>query len=153
MKLAEFFPSRKGSVVGALLCVNLLPACSVTDALYTTGGAAAGAAVGGLVGQQYSGNPAAPVIGAAAGAALGGIGTALAVGSVKKGKKAEYAKGYDRGASDAVKRQYWILQNLQKDKRREDFPYRLTLYRFTVQPDPQGPVKKVPEEIAIPIYE
>jgi hypothetical protein len=26
-----------------------------------------------------------------------------------------YNKGYDRGRSDAVKQQYWIVQNLQKD--------------------------------------
>jgi hypothetical protein len=26
----------------------------------------------------------------------------------------EFQKGYDRGASDTVKRQYWIQQNMQK---------------------------------------
>ena len=134
-----------------MLCCVALSGCSVTDALYTTGGAAAGAAVGGLVGQKYSNNPAAPAVGAAAGAAIGGIGTALALNSVKQGRKAEYAKGYDHGASDTVKRQYWILQNQQKVAQPPS--YQPTLYPFTVQPDPNAPEKKVPYEITIPVYE
>jgi hypothetical protein len=62
----------------------------------------------------------------------------------------EFQKGYERGASDTVKRQYWILQNLQKGKQEAD---RLTYYRFTIPPDPTAPVKTVPREIVLPIYE
>jgi hypothetical protein len=61
----------------------------------------------------------------------------------------EFQKGYERGAADTVKRQYWILQNLQK----EEPARRLTYYRFTIPPDPNAAVKTVPREIAIPIYE
>ena len=57
--------------VAAVACCALLPACSVTDALYTAGGSAAGAAAGAFVGSKASSNPAAPIIGAAGGAAIG----------------------------------------------------------------------------------
>jgi hypothetical protein len=54
------FAGRK-EILGALAtmaCSAFLPACSVTDTLYTAGGSAVGAAAGGLVGQNVSGNPA-----------------------------------------------------------------------------------------------
>ncbi|MGB7791656.1 MAG: hypothetical protein WBL39_10615, partial [Terrimicrobiaceae bacterium] len=129
----------------------LLPACSVTDALYTAGGSAAGAAAGAFAGSKASSNPVAPVIGAAGGAAVGGIGTILAINSVKAGQKKQFQQGYDQGTSDTVKRQYWILQHLQKGKKEP--AYRLTYYLFTIPPDPNAPVKTVPRDIAIPIYE
>jgi hypothetical protein len=65
----------------------------------------------------------------------------------------EFQKGYERGASDAVKRQYWIQQNMQKAEQSKAPSYRLTLYRIPVTPDPKATVKTVPYEIAIPIYE
>jgi hypothetical protein len=147
------FAGRK-EILGALAtmaCSAFLPACSVTDALHTAGGSALGAAAGGLVGQNVSGNPAAPIIGAAGGAAIGGIGTILAINSAKAGQRKQFQQGYDQGASDTAKRQYWILQNLQKDKQRP--AYRLSYYRSTIPPDPNASVKTVPREITIPIYE
>ena len=63
----------------------------------------------------------------------------------------EFQKGYERGAGDTVKRQYWMQQNLQKGEKAS--PYRLTIYRMPVAPDPDAKVKTVPYEIAIPIYE
>jgi hypothetical protein len=63
----------------------------------------------------------------------------------------EFQKGYERGAADTVKRQYWILQNLQKGQ--QEPAYRLTYYRFIIPPDPNAPVKTVPREIVLPIYE
>jgi hypothetical protein len=117
-------------VIAAVVCGALLPACSVTDALYTAGGSAAGAA---------------------GGAAVGGIGTMLAINSAKAGQRKQFQAGYDQGASDTVKRQYWILQNLQKGK--EEPAYRLTHYRFTIPPEQNDPVKTVPRDITIPIYE
>ena len=65
----------------------------------------------------------------------------------------EFQKGYHRGASDTVKRQYWIQQNMQKAEQSEAPPYRLTLYRIPVTPDPKATVQTVPYEITIPIYE
>jgi hypothetical protein len=68
--------------------------------------------------------------------------------------RSQFQKGYDRGAGDTVKRQYWILQNLQKRQEppRRQNP-RLSYYRLPVEPDPEAPVKTVPYEIAIPIHE
>jgi hypothetical protein len=145
--------SRKGTLglAAALACGALLPACSMTDALYTAGGSAVGGAAGAFVGSKVSNNPAAPIIGAAGGAAIGGIGTILAINSAKAGQRKQFQAGYDQGASDTVKRQYWISQNLQKGK--QERAYRLTYYRFTIPPDPNAEVKTVPRDITIPIYE
>jgi len=66
--------------------------------------------------------------------------------------RSQFQKGYERGASDTVKRQYWILQDMQK--RDEPKPERrLSLYRMPVTPDPNSTVKTVPYEITIPISE
>jgi len=64
--------------------------------------------------------------------------------------RSPYQKGYERGASDTVKRQYWILQDMQKHDEKKP---RLSLYRMPVNPDPNATVKTVPYEITIPIYE
>ena len=138
-------------MMAAATCSAFLSACGVTDALYTAGGSAVGAAAGAFVGSKASSNPAAPVIGAASGAAIGGIGTILAINSAKDGQRKQFQRGYDQGASDTVKRQYWILQNLQKGK--QEPAHRLTYYPFTIPPDPSAAVRTVPRNIAIPIYE
>jgi len=64
--------------------------------------------------------------------------------------RSPFQKGYERGASDTVKRQYWILQAMQK---RDEKKPRASLYRMPVDPDPKATVKTVPYEITIPIYE
>ena len=79
-----------------MACCALLPACSVTDALYTAGGSAAGAAAGAFVGSKASSNPVAPIIGAAGGAAIGGIGTILAINSVKAGRESSFSRDMTR---------------------------------------------------------
>ena len=125
----------------------------MTDSLYTVGGAAVGAGVGGLVGQRASSNPLSPVVGAASGALVGGVGTALVLKSADQGRKNEFQRGYDLGASDTVKRQYWIQQELQKEEERVASPYRLRLYRIPIVPDPNAPVKTTPYDITLPVYE
>lgn len=66
--------------------------------------------------------------------------------------RSQFQKGYERGASDTVKRQYWMLQNMQK--RTEAKPERrLSLYRIPITPDPEAPVKTVPYEISIPVVQ
>jgi hypothetical protein len=67
--------------------------------------------------------------------------------------RSQFQKGYERGASDTVKRQYWILQNAQKRDEGQQSKPRLSLYRMPVEPDPNATVKAVPHEITIPIYE
>ena len=67
--------------------------------------------------------------------------------------RSQFQKGYERGASDTVKRQYWILQNMQKREESTQSKPRLSLYRMPVEPDPDATVQTVPYEITIPIYE
>jgi hypothetical protein len=76
---------------------------------------------------------------------------AIAMLTACAGRK-DFQKGYERGSGDTVKRQYWIRQNMQQAGQSTS-PYRLTLYRIPVKPDPNASVKTVPYEIAIPIYE
>ena len=66
--------------------------------------------------------------------------------------RSQFQKGYERGASDTVKRQYWILQDMQK--RAEPKPERrVSLHRIPITPDPEATVKTVPYEIAIPVVQ
>lgn len=66
--------------------------------------------------------------------------------------RSQFQKGYERGESDTVKRQYWILQDMQK--RSEAKPERrLSLYRIPITPDPQATVKSVPYETSIPVIQ
>ncbi|MBN8712214.1 MAG: hypothetical protein J0I10_22810 [Verrucomicrobia bacterium] len=66
--------------------------------------------------------------------------------------RSQFQKGYERGASDTVKRQYWILQDMQK--RSEPKPERrVSLYRIPITPDPEAAVKTVPYEISIPVVQ
>lgn len=157
MKLSVVFSfaTRKRFIhlVAVCGCVAVISGCSTTDAFYTVGGAAAGAGAGGLIGQQASRNPLAPVIGAASGAVVGGLGTALVLNSAEQGRKKEFQRGYELGTSDAVKRQYWILQELQKQEQQTRTPYRLRHYRVPVKPDPNALIKTTPYDITIPVYE
>lgn len=156
MELASVFSSARKRiicVVAACGCLAGLPACSTTDALYTVGGAATGAGAGGWIGRKSSRNPIAPVIGATSGAVIGGFGTAQVLNSAERGRKKEFQRGYELGASDTVKRQYWILQDLQKQEQRATAPYRLRQYHIPVKPDPKASVKTTPYSITIPIYE
>ena len=63
--------------------------------------------------------------------------------------RSQFQKGYERGAADTVKRQYWIEQSLQKPGKNPD--RHLSVYKLTVPPDADAKVKTVPYEIAIPI--
>lgn len=66
--------------------------------------------------------------------------------------RSQFQKGYERGAADTVKRQYWILQDMQK--RSESKPdRRVSLYRIPITPDSDAAVKTVPYEITIPVIQ
>ena len=124
--------------IASVACCALLPACSMTDALYTAGGSAVGAAPGAFVGSKASSNPAAPVIGAASGAAIGGIGTILAINSAKDGQRKQFQQGYDQGASDTVKRQYWILPKPSEGQTGARLPAHLLPVYHSARPERRG---------------
>jgi len=67
--------------------------------------------------------------------------------------RSQFQKGYEAGAADTVKRQYWILQDMQRREEPVRERPRLTVYRLPVTPDPNAKVKTVPYDISIPIYE
>lgn len=95
----------------------VLAGCVSPEAVYTLGGATLGGLSGTLASAQ---NPKmAPFI-VAGGTAMGGLLGGLAAKSAKSGRYAAFQEGYQRGASDTVKRQYWILQNLQKEQNSAD---------------------------------
>jgi hypothetical protein len=105
-----------------------------------------GAGVGGLAGYHFSdGNP---YITAAS--AAGGVIVAEAIqNSAEKGKAEVFKQGYDKGQSDAVKRQYWIARNLHK--KNPDDP--LTYYSIPIEPEPNADIQLVPHERTLSFVE
>ncbi len=94
----------------SLVCLFVLTACSSTRGLYDAGAAAAG----GVIANKLSdGDPLMTGVGAAGGVAVSEIAQTL---SAKQGQT-QYTNGYQQGRSDAVKQQYWIVQNQQKQSK------------------------------------
>lgn len=78
------------------------------------GGAASDLALagaGGVVGYKVSGDK---VGGAAIGAATGYVASKIAQAAVKHSNDSAEQDGYDRALNQAVKQQYWIIQNQQR---------------------------------------
>lgn len=96
-------------LTGFLLIPLLFMGCAatrpVTDIALAGGGAA-------LANNLSNGDPAITAAGAAGGVL---IGEGINYASQKQAEKAA-AAGYEKGRSDAVKQQYWILVNQQKEK-------------------------------------
>ena len=101
--------ASKFSIFLIFLMVGLLSGCnSVPKRAVEVG---AGSAAGGAIGYAASnGNPWATVGGAAGGAAL----TNLVLGDDSQTLQKGFDEGYERGHSDAMKRQYWVIQSLNE---------------------------------------
>jgi hypothetical protein len=96
-----------------LVCVLAVLALGVSGC-GTIGGAASDlglAGLGGVAGYELSGGK---VGGAAIGAATGYVGSKIAQAGVKTAQSDAEQRGYDRALNQAVKQQYWIIQNQQK---------------------------------------
>ena len=87
----------------------LLTGCAATRPISELAMGAGGAA---LASEFSHGNTAITAAGAAGGVLAG---EGLHYASQKQAEKA-YTSGYEKGRSDAVKQQYWILVNQQKEK-------------------------------------
>jgi|GEM_PF-6229590 hypothetical protein len=87
--------------------------CVSTESAYSLGGATIGGLAGALASAR---NPRIAPFAVAGGAAAGGLISGMMIKSVKSGRYAVFQEGYQQGASDTAKRQYWILQNLQKER-------------------------------------
>lgn len=99
--------SIRFSIVLMLVSLALI-GCSSTHGLYDAGGAA----TGGVIANKLSdGDPLMTGAGAAGGVAIAEIAQTM---SAKSGET-QYKNGYQKGRSDAVKQQYWIVQNQQKN--------------------------------------
>jgi hypothetical protein len=91
-------------------CVVML----ATAGCGTFGGPAAEiglAGAGGALGYEVSDHR---IGGAAAGAAVGYLGAKFARTEVKRAEDDAEKRGYDRALNQAVKQQYWIIQNQQR---------------------------------------
>lgn len=108
----------RSCVMGGILSVisftsGTQTGCVSTESAYSLGGATIGGLAGALASVR---NPQIAPFAVAGGAAAGGLISGMVMKSVKSGRYAAFQEGYHQGASDTAKRQYWILQNLQKEK-------------------------------------
>ncbi len=128
----------------AMLCLIPLvtTGCLSSRALYD---ASAAAAAGGA-GYALSGGNLLYTIG---GAAAGVVASEMLQASSAKGRVESYNKGYDRGKADAVKNQYWIMQQAKAQKTKSSIPEpRYGSYTFPVQG-----ANEVPHNITVRIAE
>jgi hypothetical protein len=100
-----------------LLLFPLLFTSCATDALYTTGGAATGAAIGGVA---SDGDPLITGLSAAGGV----LASEFVQSQVRNARENARTEGYQKGRSDAVKQQYWIIQNQQKHDNQPEEKFR-----------------------------
>lgn len=98
----------------SLLVTGCATTRPISDVVMGAGGAA-------LANELSDGNPAWTAAGAAGGVL---ISEGLHYASKKQADRA-YADGYDKGRSDAVKQQYWVLVNHQKASGDTDVNVRL----------------------------
>lgn len=96
-------------LISIVLAAALVTGCSTTRPISAVAMGAGGAA---LASELSDGDPALTAAGAAGGVLLS---EGLHYASKKQADRA-YANGYEKGRSDAVKQQYWILVNQQKPK-------------------------------------
>lgn len=96
-------------LIAITLALMLITGCSTTRTISDVAMGAGGAA---LANELSNGDPAITAAGAAGGVLLS---EGLHFASKKQSEKA-YATGYEKGRSDAVKQQYWVLINQKKPK-------------------------------------
>ena len=109
-----------------ILALTLLPGCAGTTRVLTD---TVAAGVGGFAGNKLGkGNPLITAASAGAGVLLG---ETLNYANDNHAKKA-YAEGFDKGRSDAVKQQYWVMINQQKAEEGKEFDENISLFEIPV---------------------
>jgi hypothetical protein len=102
----------------------LLAGCAGTTRVVTdTLAAGVGAVAGNKLG---NGDPLITAAGAAGGVLLG---ETLNYANDANARKA-YTRGFDKGRSDAVKQQYWVMVNQQKAAEEQTFDEHISLYEI-----------------------
>ena len=110
----------------ATLMLSLLAGCAGTTRVLTdTVGAGVGAIAGNKLGK---GNPLITAAGAGAGVLLG---ETLNFANDSHAKRA-YVEGFDKGRSDAVKQQYWVMVNQQKAEEGKSLDENISLFEIPV---------------------
>ena len=110
----------------ATLMLFLLAGCAGTTRVLTdTVGAGVGAIAGNKLGK---GNPLITAAGAGAGVLLG---ETLNFANDSHAKRA-YVEGFDKGRSDAVKQQYWVMVNQQKAEEGKSLDENISLFEIPV---------------------
>ena len=97
------------SLIGLVMTVSLSACFSQKKALCTLGGGGIG---GGLAYSIFDKNP----LATGAGSAMGAVLASYFYGQEDELLRESYAEGYMKSASDSLKRQYWLQQEMQKHK-------------------------------------
>ena len=113
------------SLLLIVLSVVLSGCAGTTRVVGDTVAAGVGAFAGDKLGKS---NPLITAAGAGAGILLG---EAVNYANDSNAKKA-YAEGFDKGRSDAVKQQYWVLINQQKAEEGKAFDENISLFEIPV---------------------
>ena len=109
-----------------ILALALLPGCAGTTRVLTD---TVAAGVGGYAGSKLGkGDPLITAAGAGAGVLLG---ETLNFANDNHARKA-YAEGFDKGRSDAVKQQYWVMVNQQKAEEGKSLDENISLFEIPV---------------------
>ena len=117
---------RMKTIPVLLTATMLLAGCAEMTRVVTD---TAAAGVGAFAANKLSkGNPLITAAGGAAGVLLG---ETLNYVNDNNAKKA-YATGFDKGRSDAVKQQYWVMINQQKAAEGHEFDEPISLYDIPV---------------------
>jgi len=107
-----------------LTIAMLLAGCAGATRIVTDTVAAGGGAL--IANKLSKGNPLITAAGGGAGVLLG---ETLNYANDNNAKKA-YASGFDKGRSDAVKQQYWVMVNHQKAAEGHEFDEHISLYEI-----------------------
>jgi hypothetical protein len=125
------------------ICLFTASCSNTSNELFITGGAAAGAVCGHAIDKK---SPWATVGGAAGGVLL----TSAIMAKDKKSVQQGFDVGYIQGASDAIKRHYWMNQELHKSPSCNEKRVYLSIPEPTVTADGRN---LVPHNVMIPIVE
>ena len=127
-----------------LSVLAVFSACS-SRALYDTAGAGAGAVI---ANQLSDGDELMTAVGAGGGV----LASELLQGAAANARREQYNRGYDRGASDAAKRMYWLTQNLQQPDPNQ--PGTLRYYTFPAGGgEASDGVIEQPYDVTVPVEE
>lgn len=134
-----------GRFLSLMVLSGLLTSCSSFRGLYDAGAAGAG----GVIAHTLSdGDPLITGTGAAGGVLV----SELIQSGVDKSRKNSNRREYDRGKSDAVKQQYWIIQNLHKRDSESTDPKKISYYPVPAESSHPG-INEVPHQKVLRIEE